>query len=1098
MTDQDELAELARILRGISDQQQHQECARRYKELADSKCDRLVCNICTLLTSPEEDLQISSAVMLRQAISKDTTQWHQLAKETQNIAKSTLLGVLKASPSDTLTRHVSYTIVELAVGILEEDGWPELLDELHVLSKSPERRQRCSALNIFGQLVSQLYSFMLPHLKILREIITAGLNDIDFSVRLAALSATSGFVNTYRNSVSRPLLQPFVPSMLDILNQSLQSPDKSDATRALDVFVNWAADPSFFDQCMPQTLEVFSNICVYEQDLSRRRSAVEFLVTLGERQPKRMAENADYVRIVVCILLEMLTDVDNDTIEEWNAAGETDRSELSTSSCVEEAIDSFCIAIGGTAIVPEAFPKITQMINCKPDWRRRYAGLVAVALMAEGCKDTIENLLDYVVSSFILPTIDSEHPRVRWACLNAIGQLAIDFSPKFIEKFHQLLIPKVCEMFDDAQNPRIQCYTAYCLINCIEDTSAQVLLPYVDLILSKLYMLMNTMASNPSMLESVVTCVGALAGAIKDYFLPYYDNFVPLFKGILATDDANDRLHVLKNKIIESISLIGSAVGKEKFLPDVQEYMEALRCADIGELGQEDSMRDALLMAAARVCSCLGDSFIPFLPMVMPVLLQTANMPDATFFDINSADSPQITGRGGWHYIIIGNRAVGIHNSALEEKTVAVRMIYCIADTLKGGIIEYIEEIVKVIIPLLTFAYHKDIRTTASSSVPSILTCIYDYNQIHADRPYPMSENVISYCLEHLIEAIKTETELDALAIQIHCICDCIELLPPNSIHPSLAKSLVNLLPAILCTLEDASERRTSKEQTGNYDDEDLEQWNLDIEREDDCCKEMADLIGVLCRTQPQVISPYLIQQFQFVSGLLQKEKPRSYHQLGLCIVADSVEHLREAVWPYYQEFLPFLFAYAHDEDPAIQQAIAYGLGAFSQQGKEHFAPWVDQALESIVSLIGRHNSSTEDQEVTENAVCALGKLLYYQPGSVKYHSEMLPYWLSCLPLCVDYLESPVCHGILCSFIEQDNQYLWGNQYQHLPKILSIFSWCLGKKSFGFTNEPLKNRVLAILRKMQEQGPELLRTATSLLSPDDQNVLSSSMLLGGP
>ena len=37
--------------------------------------------------------------------------------------------------------------------------------------------------------------------------------------------------------------------------------------------------------------------------------------------------------------------------------------------------------------------------------------------------------------------INDPHPRVRYACCNAIGQMSTDFAPVFEKKFHARVIP---------------------------------------------------------------------------------------------------------------------------------------------------------------------------------------------------------------------------------------------------------------------------------------------------------------------------------------------------------------------------------------------------------------------------------------------------------------------------------------------------------------------------------------------------------------------------------------------------------------------------------------------------------------------------------
>ena len=56
----------------------------------------------------------------------------------------------------------------------------------------------------------------------------------------------------------------------------------------------------------------------------------------------------------------------------------------------------------------------------------------------------------------VLNSFQDPHPRVRWAAINAIGQLATDLGPDLQVQYHQRLLPALAAAMDDFQNPRVQ------------------------------------------------------------------------------------------------------------------------------------------------------------------------------------------------------------------------------------------------------------------------------------------------------------------------------------------------------------------------------------------------------------------------------------------------------------------------------------------------------------------------------------------------------------------------------------------------------------------------------------------------------------------
>jgi hypothetical protein len=79
-----------------------------------------------------------------------------------------------------------------------------------------------------------------------------------------------------------------------------------------------------------------------------------------------------------------------------------------------------------------------------------------------------------------------QHPRVRYAACNAVGQMSTDFSPTFEKKFHDKVIPGLLMVLDDNANPRVQAHAGAALVNFSEDCPKNILTPYLDAIMAKL------------------------------------------------------------------------------------------------------------------------------------------------------------------------------------------------------------------------------------------------------------------------------------------------------------------------------------------------------------------------------------------------------------------------------------------------------------------------------------------------------------------------------------------------------------------------------------------------------------------------------------
>lgn len=63
--------------------------------------------------------------------------------------------------------------------------------------------------------------------------------------------------------------------------------------------------------------------------------------------------------------------------------------------------------------------------------------------------------------------------------------------------------------------------------------------------------------------------------------------------------------------------------------------------------------------------------------------------------------------------ILIGDKFVQIRTGVLEEKATACQMLRCYADELKDGFLPYVKEVTDIMVPLLKFYFHEDVRALA-------------------------------------------------------------------------------------------------------------------------------------------------------------------------------------------------------------------------------------------------------------------------------------------------------------------------------------------------------------------------------------------------
>uniref|UniRef100_A0A8C1ZXL6 Karyopherin (importin) beta 3 n=1 Tax=Cyprinus carpio TaxID=7962 RepID=A0A8C1ZXL6_CYPCA len=652
--------------------------------------------------------------------------------------------------------------------------------------------------------------------------------------------------------------------------------------------------------------------------------------------------------------------------------------------------------------------------------------------------------------------------------------MATDFAPTFQKKFHDKVISALLQTMEDQSNPRVQAHAAAALINFTEDCPKTLLTPYLDSLVQHLHVIMVAklqeliQKGTKLVLEQVVTSIASVADTAEEKFVPYYDLFMPSLKHIVE-NAVQKELRLLRGKTIECISLIGLAVGKEKFMPDASAVMQLLlkTQTDFNDLEDDDPQISYMISAWARMCKILGKEFQQYLPVVMGPLMKTASIkPEVALLD--TQDMENMSEDDGWEFVNLGDQqSFGIKTAGLEEKATACQMLVCYAKELKEGFVEYTEQVVKLMVPLLKFYFHDDILheitiTFLDHSMPLLLECA------RVRGPEYLTQMWHFMC-DALIKSIGTEPDSDVLSEIMHSFAKCIELMGDGCLNNEHFEELGGILKSKLEEHFKNQEVRQAKRQDEDYD----EQVEETLQDEDDndvyILTKVSDILHSIFSSYREKVLPWFEQLLQLIVNLICPHRPWADRQWGLCIFDDIIEHCSPSSFKYGEYFLRPMMQALCDSSPEVRQAAAYGVGVMAQFGGESYRPAFTEAVPLLVGVIQSPDSrAKENANATENCISAVAKVMKYRPECVNV-TEILPHWLSWLPLNEDKEEAVHTFTYLCDLIESNNPIVLGPDNTNLPKIFIIIA-------DGVVNESIKGedgcskRLANVIRQVQVSG----------------------------
>ncbi|XP_052784006.1 importin-5-like [Mya arenaria] len=1049
----------------------------------------------TSLRSADNAIEIRTlaAVLLRRLFTNEFSEWWpKIPAELQAGLKKELMSAIQEELTPPIKRKVCDATAELARNLIDEDNvqqWGEFLKFMFECANSEDPSLKESALHIFSVVPGIFGSQQAHYMEVIRQMLVQSLALQDHhAVCSEAVKATTAFlVSNEGEGAIVHHLKDLLPAMIQAISVSVEQQDDDALLKCLiDIAENV---PKFL---RPQVENVITFCMKVMSDTNLpdtwRQLGLEAIVTLSESAPGMVRKCSKLLPMLVPQILAMMVDLDEE--EDWAVQDEMENEDEDSNNVAgESALDRLCCALTGVTMLQHILANIPQML-ANTDWRYRHAALMAISACGEGCQQQMEQILGSILDG-ILPFLRDPHPRVRYAACNAIGQLSTDFGPNFQKKFHNKVVIEVLSVMDDDNNPRVQTHGAAALVNFSEDCPKSILILYIDAIMEKLEkVLSNKMKElmekgTKMVLEQMVTTLASVADTAEEKFISFYDRFMPCLKYIVQHAD-NTEYKLLRGKTIECISLIGLAVGRDKFMNDCSDVMQLLlkTQTDMTDIADDDPQISYMIAAWARMCKILGKDFEQYLPLVMGPVMKAASLkPEVALLD--SEDVSEVENDTDWQFVTLGDaQSFGIKTAGLEEKSTACQMLVCYARELKEGFANYTQEVVNLMVPLLKFYFHDEVRTSAAESLPYLIECARIRGESYLAEMW-------NYICPNLLKAIELEPEISVLPELMGSLAKCVEILGKGCLTAETMQQTLAVLDKYLKQHFERQHERQEKRKDEDYDEVTEEQLLEEDDEDVYILSKVSDLVHSLYGTHKEEFNVHFETLLPHFVKLIGPERPWPDRQWGLCIFDDTLEHAGHSSIKYQEFFLERMVQSVCDKQAEVRQAAAFGIGVMAMFGGEAYKKVYPEVMPILLQVINAPDSrSVENASPTENAIAAVTKICKYHPDTVNI-TELLPMWLSWLPVTEDTDEAVHIYNYLCDLIDSGNPLILGEANRNLPILIQINAQALASNVLE-NDEEVKNRVLQITRvALNDQS--IREACLSILTEEQKQAIENEL-----
>lgn len=957
--------------------------------------------------------------------------YNNLDSNVQIELQKQLLLILSQETESIVREQMCDLIADLASSIILSSSipaqlkWPTLTQHLLELFSTGVRDTMIAVFRIFEGLFGNVASHFQNFSDTFVKVFEAGFHHESVDINIACLEALVSLVSTLKSKELRPY-RPFASSVLLLINKVMQTKNEENLQICVgNLYDICETEPLFLKKIFDDLITLMAGVRAFDNDpdSSLKSESVDCLIMMAERYPDLVVNNFDRLQKIVELIFLNMMEIEDETQPEWASPHDgfnDDLDEDDDQKVVKTGMDFIdrLMIIANNSMLALINSSVSSMMN-QANWKMHHAALMALSQIGEYIGKKIDSDVPAILS-IVQNFAKNPNPRIRYACCHLLGQFAEDLNPDFQTKFHTMFFEVVLPYLSD-QVPRVVAHSMACLTNFLESAPEEIVRPHFAFLFERIcFWLENGIGY---VKESCFSTLASLCESSPNNFKAAYEPSMLLILQILE-NSKSATFKQLRGNAIECATIIGKICGNELFVkhyPLLIKRMIEIQNSDI-DLDNFDPQKSFLMAAWQRIVITIGQEIEPFLPHILPRLMQIIQKSA-----VNQNDYKAKT-------------------SDTEETEIAVQTISVMIDEVGQFLLPFIQDIMTSLDLIITNETNVETKVEACKCLPIILKLFKK-----ANRPI---EDLGRTFLSKLWALLDKESDSQTLSEYAFVIQRLIKTL-----GPLLANEELNAIYATcIVQLERSMKRKSEASDAFDREEEENvaeldEMVSNDIELEEEYCREIANVIGAVFKVYKQRSLPIFQSVYQnLIVPALNQNKPKSIH-FGLFLIDDSVEHLGPMLpKDVLKSFLQVTLQNALSPSLEIRQASLFGIGIISQSLREESILYLPEIMKTLSEAI-KLPKKDEDfpkffESVRDNGVASAGKLIELHLNSldVPTAQSYINYWLMQLPILNDHKEGVLQHQMLVKLITDQRSFLNLTDPAVLNQILVVFATIFKKK----------------------------------------------------
>ena len=957
--------------------------------------------------SPHPQVRQMAAVLLRKKIN---SHWIKLQASDHAVIKQVLLACLGAEPEALVRRSLAVLIAAISKHQIPMGQWNEVLVFVQQCTQHAEDEHRCLGMMMLQLLTETIGQHLQGQFAELRGVYLHALQEGNSpKVRVAALKAASAMVEFISDEAEVGNFRDLIVPMLGAVKLCVDNGDDQEAMEVFDTFGELVQSPTpIITHSLAPLVQYLLTLVVDQDKEVRLRDAAGMLLNLIVQYKHKTVGKKQLVAPIIAHMLHLCAQTTASPGEEATPVDEQDdddEDDVTLFRIAQSLLDTMAIAVSTKHVWPPMVQQAMEYMGSQTDPKRRRAGLISLGLVAEGCESQAREQLPQILPLILQAAQDAE-PVVREAACFCLGQYSEHLKPDIIDNHHQHVLPTIFSLTEDPSK-RVRTWSCYVLSEYAENLQPDQILPYLTPLMERLVQLLQS--GIQSVQESAISAISATATGAEASFIPFFPQVVAMLRPLLLLVDEE---HMnLRGRAIECFGQMAIAVQADAFEPQL---MESMQHAVLGLQLDSCELKEYTYSFFCNIAKTFKGRFAPFLPELVPHLLEAANISDG-----------QIAGP-------VGDDAEGGLNSDSDsdgegERFVEVRVRTALLGV-KAGAIEalgYLAEhtgahfhpMVEPVVQMLEKNhqyFHENVRRYVVTALPQMVAVTFAAHPVAWTKGAapqalePLCQRVTTLAVGALIEHMHADSDREVVARCCEGLQNIVELVGPASVAPVLdtacQHTLVLLQEKARCqAIEDDSD---DEEEAGDHDIVLMDA--------------VADLVGSYAKVFGGSFAPMFEKFLPAILRFTKGHRPSSDRSMAMGAIAEVCDELGAHCAPFVDGLFDHVMRALADECINVRRNTAFCIGVLCQHGGATVAPRYLHFLTGLRPLFEAlpAGASGDDGSCMDNACAAVARMINAGADALPL-DQVLPVLLGALPLKSDMTENITVAYSICGTLRR-------------------------------------------------------------------------------